>query len=102
MRPEDMILDIGCGNLRIGLHAIQYLNIGHYWGIDISSGNIAQGWEFVADRGLDSKTPHLFVNDDLQFNEMAGTKADFVFANSVFTHIPAHLIESAFLLLAQL
>ena len=93
MRPEDVMLDIGCGNLRIGVHAIAYLNLGNYWGIDISPENIAQGWEFVADHGLDSKTPHLFVNDDLQFKEMAGTKADFVFANSVFTHIPAHLIE---------
>ena len=37
--------------------------------------------------------PHLFVNEDLRFMEMAGTQGDVMLANSVFTHRPAELFE---------
>ncbi len=30
------MLDIGCGNLRAGWRFIDYLEAGHYYGIDIS------------------------------------------------------------------
>ena len=57
MRPEHVMLHIGCGNLRIGVHAIDYLDSGNCWGIDISPENIAEGWGFAVERALDSKMP---------------------------------------------
>ena len=36
MTPEDTLLDIGCGALRLGHKAVPYLDPGHYWGTDAS------------------------------------------------------------------
>jgi len=36
MTPEDHLLDIGCGALRLGHKAVPYLKPGHYWGTDAS------------------------------------------------------------------
>ena len=34
MAPRDVLLDIGCGTLRLGRLAIDYLDPGNYWGAD--------------------------------------------------------------------
>ena len=93
LRPEDKLLDIGCGNLRVGLRLIDYLNSGNYWGIDISSENLETGREFLAEWGVKEKRPHLSVNDDLKFEQLLGQEFDVVFAHSVFTHTPEATIE---------
>lgn len=36
MTPEDHLLDIGCGALRLGHKAVPFLRPGHYWGTDAS------------------------------------------------------------------
>ncbi len=36
MTPQDQLLDIGCGALRLGHLAVPYLDPGHYWGTDAS------------------------------------------------------------------
>ncbi len=93
LRPEDKVLDLGCGNLRVGLPLIDYLDSGNYWGIDISGENLQTGRGFLAERGLEGKQPHLSINDDLKFEELAGQKFDVILAHSVFTHTPEETIE---------
>lgn len=80
-------LDIGCGNLRVGLKVINYLDEGRYIGIDISPENIEDGKVFMNQLGLSQKNPRLYVNTDLTFTELAGVEFDLVLANSVFTHM---------------
>jgi len=36
LKPDDVLVDYGCGTLRMGLHAIRYLAPGNYWGLDIN------------------------------------------------------------------
>ncbi|OYX17778.1 MAG: hypothetical protein B7Z04_13975 [Rhodobacterales bacterium 32-66-9] len=36
MTPDDHLLDIGCGALRLGHKAVPFLKPGHYWGTDAS------------------------------------------------------------------
>ena len=36
MTPQDLLLDIGCGALRLGHKAVPFLRPGHYWGTDAS------------------------------------------------------------------
>ena len=36
MTPDDHLLDIGCGALRLGHLAVPFLQPGHYWGTDAS------------------------------------------------------------------
>jgi len=96
MQPDHKMLDIGCGTLRGGIHCIKYLNSGNYYGLDISSKAIAFGKDFVAKEGLSDKQPQLIVsqNKDLKLEEFQGQKFDYIFAQSVFTHLkPEHITE---------
>lgn len=36
LQPDHHLLEIGCGNLRAGWRFIDYLDVGHYTGVDIS------------------------------------------------------------------
>ena len=36
LKPAHRPLDIGCGCLRGGIHAIKYLDAGNYYGLDIN------------------------------------------------------------------
>jgi hypothetical protein len=47
LKPEDTCVDHGCGALRIGLHAIRYLERGAYWGLDIEEFLLDEGREEV-------------------------------------------------------
>ena len=49
LMPEHRLLDVGCGALRAGIHLVEYLDPGHYYGIDIN--------ETVLDAGYDRELP---------------------------------------------
>ena len=43
LKPRHRLLDIGCGSLRGGIHAINYLETGNYYGLDINLSLIEAG-----------------------------------------------------------
>ena len=94
LRPDNTLLDYGCGCLRGGLHFIRYLDPGHYAGVDVSAAILDAGRGFLVDAGLEGKQPELQRVDDLSFDWFAGRKFDFVFAQSVFTHLPLDAIQT--------
>ncbi|MGC1464305.1 MAG: hypothetical protein WA792_01085, partial [Pseudolabrys sp.] len=58
LTPQSRLLDIGCGSLRLGVRAIEYLNVGHYWGTDINESLLAAGFEKeIIPNGLARKLP---------------------------------------------
>jgi hypothetical protein len=89
LQPHHILLDIGCGCLRGGVHFIPYLEPGHYLGIDKEPTLIEAGLKhelpaevFVA------KQPRLLVAADFAFAEFQ-TPVDYALAQSLFTHLPA-------------
>lgn len=86
LSPEHVFIDLGCGVLRGGLHFINHLDVGNYYGIDISPDMIAGGFAEAASAGLSEKRPTLRATDtfDIDF----GRKFDYGIALSVFTHVP--------------
>lgn len=86
--PDDKMLDIGCGDLRGGRYAIDYLQSERYAGIDISEQAIEDARKNVSKWGLESKEPILLTNYNLKFTEFEENEFDFVLANSVWTHLP--------------
>ncbi len=88
LKPRDVLLDIGCGSLRGGVHFIDYLETGHYYGVDRSEIILTAGRAIELPRyGLTEKQPVLEVMDDFGFNRL-GRRFDVAIAQSVFTHLP--------------
>jgi len=85
LRPSHTLLDVGCGPLRGGIHAIAYLEPGHYCGVDFNESFIRAATERVRAEGLADKAPVLRAIHDMALDEVAG-RFDFVLAFSVLNH----------------
>lgn len=93
LQPHHQLVDVGCGALRGGVHFIRYLDPQHYYGIDINASLIEAGKRELEEEKLESKMPHLLVNDKFELGCFA-TTFDYAIAVSVFTHLPMnHIIR---------
>lgn len=93
LKPEMRMLEIGCGNLRAGRLFIEYLEPGHYYGLDISPDILLAAEETVAEFDLGAKLPHLTLVKDLKLSFLPDATFDFVHAHSVFSHSPIEVID---------
>ena len=90
LKPNHKLIDIGCGCLRGGIHFIEYLIPGNYYGTDIHDELISTGIEKeLKPLGLDTKCiPENFsINPNFDFSNFS-VLFDYALALSVFTHIP--------------
>jgi len=84
---DAVLLDIGCGCLRAGIHFISFLDPGNYLGIDISEEVVRRG--IVDELGLEAflkKRPEFVISDRYAF-DLFSHQPTIAFANSVFTHV---------------
>ncbi|GAA3644750.1 class I SAM-dependent methyltransferase [Streptomyces chitinivorans] len=93
LRPDDRMLEIGCGNLRAGRLFIDHLDPGHYYGIDISPHILIEAKRTVVRHGLQAKLPHLTIADDLTFDFLPEGHFTVVHAHSVFSHSPLDVVD---------
>jgi SAM-dependent methyltransferase len=101
LEPADRLLDVGCGPLRAGLHFVEYLAPGHYYGIDINETLINAGYEHELPARLRERLPrdHLRATDRFDCN--FGVNFDFAIAQSVFTHVSLNHIRLCLFRVAQ-
>ncbi|MGW1026677.1 class I SAM-dependent methyltransferase [Streptomyces sp. NPDC002577] len=93
LKPEDRMLEIGCGNLRAGWRFIQHLDPGHYYGIDISPDILIEAKKTLVRYRLQDKLPHLTPVDNLKLDFLPDAHFTKVHAHSVFSHSPLHVID---------
>jgi SAM-dependent methyltransferase len=93
LKPDTRMLEIGCGNLRAGRLFIDYLDAGHYYGLDISPDILLAAQQVVTDNGLQAKLPHLTLVRDLRLDFLPDGQFDVVHAHSVFSHSPVWVID---------
>jgi SAM-dependent methyltransferase len=76
--PRHRVLDFGCGALRLGIHAIRYLDAGNYFGIDahLRSLEAAVTYEIPL-HGLADRRPRLLWDGDYNLDHF-GTTFDWV------------------------
>lgn len=91
--PSHRLLEIGCGNLRAGWRFIDYLEPGHYYGIDISPDILFAAQNVLQRHGLQHKLPHLTPVRNLSFSFLPRGHFDVVHAHSVFSHSPIEVID---------
>lgn len=95
LEAHHKLLDVGCGSLRLGVQAIEYLDSGNYYGIDCDNELLKVGIEkeLKTRSGLSEKNPSFCVNDSFDTSDFINVEFDFVMANSVFTHLSPPAIE---------
>ena len=90
LTTDSKLLDIGCGSLRLGIRAVDYLARGNYWGTDLNPALLTAGYEReIVPAGLSWKLPrsNLIVDENFRF-EGVPSRIEFAIATSVFTHLP--------------
>jgi cyclopropane fatty-acyl-phospholipid synthase-like methyltransferase len=87
LEPKHRLLDIGCGAMRLGLIAAEYLEGGNYYGVDAYAPYIDLGPRLAARVGLRKKV-NLLLSDSFEFSRF-GAQFDLANAQSVFTHLSA-------------
>jgi SAM-dependent methyltransferase len=98
LSASSTLLDIGCGCLRAGVHFVDFLDAGHYFGTDISQPLLDAGYEVeLRRRGLCQKLPrqNLVCDGEFDFSGLP-LSFDFVIAQSLFTHLPASCVRQCF------
>ena len=92
LQPHHYLLDIGCGVLRGGIPLIEYLEEGHYYGIEARSKVLAEGRKLLGKSGLEHKKPHLMVGEHLR-DVSLGREMDYIWAFSVLIHLQDTILE---------
>lgn len=94
LEPSMSLLDYGCGAAAAGRYFIDYLEEGHYVGVDISTGVIQEGRRRISKWGIEAKKPILLLDDGSLDSLLGlGRRFDVVWAQSVLTHMPPQDIE---------
>jgi SAM-dependent methyltransferase len=94
MTPDDHLLDIGCGALRLGHLAVPFLQPGHYWGTDASLALMRHG------RAVELVDPdrlpleNLVEDAEFAFPDLPD-RITLAIAFGVFTHLPAPALVTA-------
>lgn len=92
--PHHQFLDLGCGNLRGGIPLIEYLDVGHYTGIDVRSFVLEEGHRELEEAALVGRAPRLLCCEDLHDFE-AGQCFDVIWAFQVLIHMSDSVLDGA-------
>lgn len=91
LTPNHYLLDIGCGTLRGGIPLIEYLQDGHYFGIESREEALDEGRRELQEAKL-GKTTTLILSTDisqLKINQYF----DYIWAFSVLIHMDDNVVE---------
>jgi hypothetical protein len=96
LQPHHFFLDIACGSLRGGVRFIDYLEPWRYLGLDKEEELILAGiYHELGMETYDFKKPRFVISDSFEF-DLFHARVDTAAAISLFTHLPASLIEVCF------
>jgi len=86
MKEHHYLLDVGCGPLREGIVCIDYLDKGHYYGIDAHEPSLEFAWKRLEKFKPKHKEPVLILMGNFDF-KLLNQIFDYAYALSLFTHI---------------
>lgn len=94
LKPESLVLEIGCGTLRVGLHFIRYLKPSHYHCLERDELSLMAAFRYeLPSQGLLYKRPLIVRGEDMDFSGFgSGNMYDLIYASAVFLHMPDKLV----------
>lgn len=98
LRPNNTVIEYGCGSLRVGKSVIGYLDKGNYVGVDIDSFFYEMGLRnYVGEDLVAEKAPNFFVIDGPEYVAATeGRTFDFLFSTLVVMHVPPQQLDKFF------
>lgn len=96
LSADHVLLDIGCGSLRGGVHFIRFLNPGNYFGTDLNASLMDAGFNVeLRQAGLQDRLPRdqLITDTDFDLGFAYEGLFDRAIAFSLFTHLPLNSIR---------
>ena len=88
LRPQSKIFDLGFGFGRTMIPLVKFLETGNYIGSEISKERHRIATEWLELEGLGNSEAQLILALDNEFEFIKNRSLDFVWAQSVFTHLP--------------
>jgi hypothetical protein len=89
LEPSHVLLDIGCGALRGGVHFISYLDAGNYLALEKEPTLVEIGLRRELPASVRAeKRPEIVVSDSFEFERLS-KRPDYALAQSLFTHLVA-------------
>jgi ABC-type polysaccharide/polyol phosphate transport system ATPase subunit/SAM-dependent methyltransferase len=88
LRPEDHLLEMGCGSLSAARHLLGYMQQGHYWGFERSMELFTAGVQIELPRaGVSSDLGHFLSNEDF---DLSGSpyQFDLAISSGLFRQLP--------------
>lgn len=92
LKPAHYLVDIGCGTLRGGVPLIEYLEAGHYFGVEVRQEALEEGRKELRDAGLASKNPTLLLCPDIS-QLTVDRSFDYMWAFSVLIHMSDEILD---------
>ena len=102
LKPSQRVLEVGCGNLRLGWRLIEYLDPCCYVGLEISPKMLAHARRKIPKFKLQRKLPYLFHVEELDYSFFPERSFDWISAYAVFVNSSIESIERVILALAPL
>jgi SAM-dependent methyltransferase len=87
LKPEQTLLDVGCGPLQGGVAFIRYLNRGGYTGIDLRPLHVDAARSQIARHKLAAKEPRVFVSDSFGNDELDDATFDYIWASQILCYL---------------
>ncbi len=100
LKEKHYLLDIGCGTLRGGIPLIDYLDIGHYFGMEARDYVLDEGKKELSEAGLEWKQPTLLCSPDIS-QQRIDRKFDFIWTFSVLIHMTDEILEDTLKLVQE-
>lgn len=95
LEPGHRLLDVGCGALRGGRYFIDYLEPGHYYGLDVNATLLDAGYERELEAHQRDRLPRENLRETGRFESDFGVAFDYALAQSVFTHMSLNRVRLA-------
>ncbi len=88
LRPDDVVVDYGCGTLRVGRYLIDFLSPGAYWGFDLNDDLLDLARSMLGADRLGEKRPNILPIADQNLAACVAAHPRFVMSIAVLMHVP--------------